>query len=121
MDVAIMLHQHVESGAEVTVGCLDMPRAEASAFGVMAVDESDRITDFLEKPRDPPGIPGAPDRTLVSMCIYVFSTAFLLDQLRGNAADTRSNHDFGADLIPAIVGKGRAAAHRFAGSCVRSD
>jgi glucose-1-phosphate adenylyltransferase len=121
MDFTVMLHHHAESGAEVTIGCLDMPRGEASSFGVIAVDESERITDFLEKPRDPPGIPGAPDRTLVSMGIYVFSTAFLLDQLRADAGDTRSSHDFGADLIPAIVGKGRAAAHRFAHSCVRSD
>ena len=121
MDFALMLHQHVESDAEVTIGCLDMPGAEASAFGVMAVDESDRITDFLEKPRNPPSIPGAPDRALVSMGIYVFSTAFLLDRLRYDAADPCSSHDFGADIIPAIVGKGRAVAHRFAQSCIRSD
>jgi glucose-1-phosphate adenylyltransferase len=121
MDFTIMLHQHVESGAEVTIGCLEVPRAEASSFGIMAVDEGDRVTAFLEKPRDPPGIPEAPDRALVSMGIYVFSTAFLLDQLRRDAADPRSGHDFGADLIPAVVGQGRAAAHRFARSCVRSD
>jgi glucose-1-phosphate adenylyltransferase len=121
MDYEIMLRQHVEAGADVTVGCLEIPRAEASAFGVMAVDATDRITSFLEKPKDPPGLPGKPDQALASMGIYVFSTAFLFEQLRRDAADRQSAHDFGKDIIPYLVKNGTAIAHRFADSCVKSD
>lgn len=81
MDYEKMLQQHVEQGADVTVGCLEVERAEATAFGVMHVDETDRIISFLEKPADPPAMPGKPDKALVSMGIYVFETKFLLDQL----------------------------------------
>ncbi|MBU3029481.1 glucose-1-phosphate adenylyltransferase [Paracoccus marinaquae] len=120
MDYEIMLREHAESGADVTVGCLTVPRAEASAFGVMAVDDSGRITSFLEKPKDPPAMPGDPDKALASMGIYVFNWAFLRDLLRRDAADANSSHDFGNDLIPAIVRDGKAMAHRFDTSCVRS-
>ena len=120
MDYEIMLRQHAESGADVTIGCLTVPRAEATAFGVMAVDAAGRITDFLEKPKDPPGIPGDPDHALASMGIYVFDWAFLRDLLIRDAADPNSSHDFGNDLIPAIVTQGKAMAHRFSESCVTS-
>jgi glucose-1-phosphate adenylyltransferase len=120
MDYKLMLRQHVESGADVTVGCLEVPRLEASCFGVMAVDAKDRITSFLEKPKNPPGVPDRPDQALASMGIYVFSTAFLSDQLRRDAVDRQSGHDFGGDLIPHIVEHGRAVAHRFTRSCVTS-
>ena len=95
MDYEKMLQQHVEQGADVTVGCLEVPRAEATAFGVMHIDESDRIMSFLEKPADPPAMPGKADKSLVSMGIYVFETKFLLDELRRDAADPNSTHDFG--------------------------
>ncbi|MEL6127894.1 MAG: glucose-1-phosphate adenylyltransferase, partial [Pseudomonadota bacterium] len=120
MDYEIMLRQHVLSGADVTVGCLEVPRMEATGFGVMAVDESDRITAFVEKPADPPGIPGNPDNALASMGIYVFNTDFLMDQLRRDAAIEGSNRDFGGDIIPYIVEHGHAQAHRYSTSCVRS-
>ncbi len=120
MDYEQMLAQHVESGADVTVGCITVPRMEATGFGVMHVDESDRITAFVEKPADPPAIPGEPDKALASMGIYVFDTRVLAAELRRDAADPHSSHDFGKDLIPHIVGKGRAVAHRFERSCVRS-
>jgi glucose-1-phosphate adenylyltransferase len=120
MDYEQMLAQHVDSGAEVTVGCFTVPRMEASAFGVMHVDEADRITAFVEKPADPPGIPGQPDMALASMGIYVFDTRFLAAELRRDAADAASSHDFGKDLIPDVVRRGRAVAHRFERSCVRS-
>jgi glucose-1-phosphate adenylyltransferase len=120
MDYEIMLHQHVEAGADVTIGCLTVPRREASAFGVMAVDPSLRITSFLEKPKEPPGIPGDPDHALASMGIYVFDWAFLRDLLLRDMADDTSSHDFGFDLIPHIVQHGKAIAHRFADSCVTS-
>ncbi|WP_242149822.1 MULTISPECIES: glucose-1-phosphate adenylyltransferase [unclassified Sphingomonas] len=121
MDYELMLQQHVDSGADVTVGCLEVPRMEATAFGVMHVDESDRIVAFVEKPKDPPGIPAQPDLALASMGIYVFRTKFLADLLRRDAQNPASQHDFGGDLIPYVVEHGKAVAHRFASSCVRSE
>lgn len=120
MDYEVMLREHVASGADVTVGCLTVPRAEASAFGVMAVDGTGRITSFLEKPADPPSMPGDPDHALASMGIYVFNWAFLRDLLLKDAEDTNSSHDFGNDLIPEIVKNGKAMAHRFDTSCIRA-
>ncbi|MCK5747321.1 MAG: glucose-1-phosphate adenylyltransferase, partial [Oricola sp.] len=114
-----MLRHHVESGADVTVGCLTVPREEATAFGVMAIDADDRITDFLEKPADPPGTPDDPTVALASMGIYVFDWKFLRDLLIRDAADPNSRHDFGGDLIPDIVKNGKAVAHRFSRSCVK--
>ncbi|MEO1152888.1 MAG: glucose-1-phosphate adenylyltransferase [Pseudomonadota bacterium] len=120
MDYELMLRQHVDTGADVTVGCLTVPRAEATAFGVMAVDAASQITEFLEKPADPPGTPDDPTVTLASMGIYIFNWPFLRDLLRGDAADSNSSHDFGKDLIPDIVKNGKAMAHRFDDSCVRA-
>jgi glucose-1-phosphate adenylyltransferase len=121
MDYSLMLAQHVESGADVTVGCIEVPRLEATGFGVMHVDQSCRIIQFLEKPKDPPPMPGKPDVALASMGIYVFHRAFLCDLLARDAADKSSSHDFGKDLIPYIVRNGKAVAHRFDQSCVRSS
>ncbi|MPL73697.1 glucose-1-phosphate adenylyltransferase [Rhodobacter sp. 140A] len=120
MDYEIMLRQHVETGADVTIGCLTVPRTEASAFGCMAVDARGRVTDFLEKPKDPPGMPGDPTHTLASMGIYVFDWAFLRDLLIRDSEDPNSSHDFGHDLIPQIVKNGKAMAHRFSESCVKT-
>ena len=120
MDYEVMLAQHVETGADVTIGCITVPREEARGFGVMAVDGTGRITAFVEKPADPPPMPDDPDHALASMGIYVFDARFLFDELRRDAADAASSHDFGADLIPRIVRNGRAFAHRFERSCVRS-
>lgn len=120
MDYEVMLQQHVTSGADVTIGCLTVPRMEATAFGVMQVDKDMRITQFLEKPADPPSIPGDPAHALASMGIYVFNWAFLRDLLIRDMADDNSSHDFGNDLIPDIVKNGKAVAHRFADSCVTS-
>ena len=120
MDYEVMLKQHVESGADVTVGCLEMPRTESSGFGIMHIDETGLIQSFLEKPVDPPPMPGKPDKSLASMGIYVFDSQFLYDELRRDAADPNSNHDFGRDIIPYIVKHGRAVAHQFNDSCVRS-
>jgi glucose-1-phosphate adenylyltransferase len=121
MDYEVMLQEHVASGTEVTVACITVPRAEASGFGVMQVDGSGRIVDFVEKPADPPPIPGQPERALASMGIYVFDTPLLVDQLRRDAAEAASTHDFGKDIIPYLVRNGHAVAHRFEGSCVRSS
>ncbi len=121
MDYEQMLQQHCEAGADVTVGCVTVPRMEATGFGVMHVDAADRIVSFLEKPADPPGIPGDPEHALASMGIYVFETKLLIDELRRDAADPHSEHDFGKNLIPHLVKNGLAVAHRFARSCVRSS
>lgn len=121
MDYELMLQQHVNSGADVTVGCLEVPRMEATGFGVMAVDANDRIVSFVEKPKDPPGMPDKPDMALASMGIYVFETASLAEHLRRDAADPASSRDFGKDIIPWLVNNGKAVAHRFAASCIRSE
>jgi glucose-1-phosphate adenylyltransferase len=121
MDYEYMLAQHVERGADVTVGCVTVPRMEATAFGVMHVDAQDRIVDFLEKPADPPGIPGREDVALASMGIYVFESKLLFDQLRRDAAAPGSKRDFGRDIIPHLVKNGKAVAHRLEASCVRSS
>jgi glucose-1-phosphate adenylyltransferase len=121
MDYEPMLQQHVEQNADVTVGCVVVPRAEASGFGVVHADASDRVIGFLEKPADPPGMPGDPDRSFASMGIYVFKTDYLFDQLQRDAAEQTSSHDFGKDLIPYIVQHGLAVAHPFERSCVRSS
>jgi len=120
-DYEIMLDQHVSSGADVTVGCIEVSRMQATGFGVMAVDETSRIIDFVEKPADPPAMPGHPDLALASMGIYVFKTNFLIDLLRQDQDDPNSSHDFGKDIIPAIVKGGKAIAHKFSDSCVRSS
>ena len=121
MDYELMLEQHVDASADVTVGCIEVPRTEASPFGVMHVDEQDRIVDFLEKPADPPGMPDKPDTALASMGIYVFETEFLIEQLERDAADPDSAHDFGKNIVPRLVENGKAVAHRFPLSCVRSS
>lgn len=121
MDYELMLRQHVDSGADVTVGCLEVPKHEASAFGVMDVDANDKIMEFVEKPADPPTIPGNDALSLASMGIYVFNTTYLMEQLRIDAENSNSSRDFGKDIIPTIVAKGSAWAHRFTHSCVRSN
>lgn len=118
MNYALMLADHVAHGREVTVGCIEVPRMEATAFGVMAVDEKRRILDFVEKPADPPPMPGKPDRALASMGIYIFNARYLYQQLERDIADPSSSHDFGKDIIPYAVKKGSAVAHPFDLSCV---
>ncbi|MBY0392763.1 MAG: glucose-1-phosphate adenylyltransferase [Novosphingobium sp.] len=120
MDYELMLQQHVATGADVTIGCLVVKREEAKGFGVMAVDEKAVITDFVEKPADPPSIPGDPEHSLASMGIYVFETKFLFEALRRDADDPNSSRDFGKDIIPDIVKNGKAVAHRFTDSCIRA-
>lgn len=120
MDYEIMIRQHVESKADVTIGCLTVPREDATAFGVMATDTDGRITSFLEKPKNPPATPEDPTKSLASMGIYVFDWKFLRDLLLRDAEDPNSSHDFGNDLIPEIVKNGKAMAHRFDDSCVKS-
>ncbi len=121
MDYELMLQQHVNSGADVTMGALEVPRMEAVGFGVLAIDAKKHVTAFVEKPADPPHVPGNPDIALASMGIYVFETNFLAGLLRRDAANKNSSHDFGKDIIPYIVKNGTAVAHLFSDSCVRSE
>jgi glucose-1-phosphate adenylyltransferase len=118
MNYAVMLVDHVESGAECTVACIEVPRHEASGFGVMAVDENGMITDFIEKPADPPAMPGKPDMALCSMGVYVFNAKYLYAELARDIVDPTSNHDFGKDIIPRAVANRVAAAHPFSRSCI---
>jgi glucose-1-phosphate adenylyltransferase len=118
MDYSNMLNDMRTRGADCIVGCVGVPIAEASDFGVMAVDESMRITDFLEKPRSPPSMPGKPDVALASMGIYAFSAEFLYSELQRDHDDPMSSHDFGKDVIPSLVSRGFAVAHHFEESCV---
>ncbi len=113
MDYGAMLAEHVERGADFTVGCIEVPVEEASAFGVMQVDEQMRIRKFVEKPAAPESMPGKPGTALASMGIYVFNTQFLIDQLVRDAADTFSSHDFGKDIIPHAIGNYYALAYPF--------
>ena len=121
MNYALMLADHVAKGRQCTVGCLAVPRSEATAFGVMAVDENSMITEFLEKPDNPPLMPGTTDMSLASMGIYIFNADYLYKELERDMADPDSDHDFGKDIIPHAVRNGDAAAHPFSISAVTSD
>jgi glucose-1-phosphate adenylyltransferase len=118
MDYSIMLADHVANGLGATVGCLEVSRREATAFGVMAVDEKRRITAFVEKPAEPPPMPGRPDTALASMGIYAFSAEYLYRLLEEDVADRASSHDFGRNIIPKAVAEGQALAHPFSMSCI---
>jgi glucose-1-phosphate adenylyltransferase len=118
MDYSRMLASHIAHEADMSVACVDVPLAEAREFGVMGIDDSDRVITFVEKPAHPPSIPGQPDRALASMGVYIFNAPFLLEQLRRDAATPGSSRDFGKDIIPHIVPRHRVYAHRFADSCV---
>lgn len=118
MDYGQMLADHVRSKADMTVACINVPIAEARAFGVIRVDGNDRIIDFREKPEHPDPLPGNPDQAFASMGIYIFNAAFLYEQLIRDADDAHSTHDFGHDIIPYLISKYRVFAHRFTNSCV---
>ena len=118
MDYARMLADHALSGAGVTVGCIEVDRQEAKAFGVMAIDENKKVTSFVENPADPPAMPGKPDRSLASMGIYIFTADYLYRMLDEDIALEGSSHDFGKDIIPKAVGEGQVVAHFFQDSCV---
>jgi glucose-1-phosphate adenylyltransferase len=118
MDYSTMLAEHCERGADVSVACVTVPLDQAAEFGVMTVDADDRIVAFEEKPSSPTPLPGQPDRVLASMGIYAFDTDVLLSALQDDAAALESGHDFGGDLLPALLGRARLLAHRFERSCV---
>jgi glucose-1-phosphate adenylyltransferase len=118
MDYSNMLADLREKGADCSVACVEVPIALACDFGIMAAGDGMRIVDFLEKPAAPPCVAGKPDRALASMGIYAFTADFLYDELQRDHDDPNSSHDFGRDVIPSIVSRGLAIAHRFEDSCV---
>ncbi|MDB5817239.1 MAG: glgC 3 [Rhizobacter sp.] len=113
MDYGPMIAAHVESKAVMTVSCLEVPVAEAVDFGVMGVDENGRVLSFLEKPKEPPHVPGNPALALASMGNYVFDADFLFNALAEDARKPDSSHDFGKDIIPSILENERVYAYRF--------
>jgi len=119
MDYAKMIAEHVARAADVSIACVEVPLREASQLGIMEVDGSWHVTGFSEKPASPVPMPGRSDAALASMGVYVFNTAFLIEQLRRDDEDPQSSHDFGRNIIPQLVRLGaRAYAHRFVDSCV---
>jgi glucose-1-phosphate adenylyltransferase len=116
MNYAKMLAAHVQTGAELTVGCIEVPLEEAKGFGVMSVDEEYRITRFTEKPEEPECVPGKQDMALASMGIYIFSMEFLTSALMGDAEDEASQHDFGKNIIPAAIQRAKSVAYPYLNS-----
>jgi glucose-1-phosphate adenylyltransferase len=113
MDYGTMIASHVESGADMTVGCLEVDLERAREFGVIAVDDDGRVRSFVEKPAHPPTIPGRDDAALASMGIYVFNRDFLFEQLIKDADAAGSSHDFGKDIIPSVIDRYRVMAYPF--------
>jgi glucose-1-phosphate adenylyltransferase len=113
MDYGLMLAYHAEREADLTIACIEVPLEEAKGFGVMHVDDQKRIINFVEKPKDPPPMPNRPDHALASMGIYIFSTAFLFEQLIKDADNAKSSHDFGHDIIPNVINNSRVFAYPF--------
>ena len=120
MDYGQMLATHVHNKADMTVACVNVPLNEAKSFGIVGVDDEDRVVEFQEKPDRPNPLPGDASQALASMGIYVFNASFLYEQLIRDADDPHSRHDFGQDLIPYMIGKHRIYAHRFTESCVNA-
>lgn len=118
MDYGQMLATHVKKNADMTVACLNVPLEDAKGFGVMAVDDDDRIVEFAEKPANPRHMPGDETQALASMGIYVFNAQFMYEQLERDAADPNSANDFGGNIIPYLISRARVYAHRFSDSCV---
>lgn len=113
MDYGAMIAHHVETGADMTVGCIEVDRQRAREFGIMSVNTDGRVVRFQEKPEDPETVPGHPERCLASMGIYVFNRDFLYEQLIKDADTPKSTHDFGKDIIPAVIGRYQVMAHAF--------
>ncbi len=121
MDYAALILDHIRMGSPLTVACIPVDRSQASALGVMNVDDDNLITQFIEKPKDPPAMPGDPNKSLASMGIYVFDADFLYDVLQKDAETKGSHRDFGMDIIPQVVKDRKAHAHNFTKSCIRNS
>lgn len=113
MDYGDMLGYHASHEADLTIACIEVPIEDAKAFGVMKVDDNHRIVEFVEKPENPPAMPGKPDKALASMGIYIFNAKFLFEQLIKDADNPNSSHDFGKDIIPSVINNYRVFAFPF--------
>lgn len=120
-DYSVMLQEHIDNNADVTVACIEVPIKEADQFGIMHIDEDDNIIAFEEKPSNPPTMPGKEDVCLASMGIYIFNAKFLSENLRSDANDDDSSHDFGKDLIPLFVGRSKIKAHHYVRSAIKNS
>ena len=121
MDVSVMMAQHVDTDADITIATLPVPRAEASAFGCVHVDAEGRIIAFVEKPKDPPGIPGREDMTLVSMGNYIFKRSVLVNELKKDADAETTSHDFGKDILGTAPSRLNVRAYDFAAHLCRGE
>ncbi len=113
MDYGPMIAEHVKRAADMTVGCIEVELERAMAFGVMTVDNDNRVIDFQEKPEHPQPMPGRTDVALASMGIYVFNTEFLYQILIQDSDDENSTHDFGKDIIPRVIASNKVVAYPF--------
>lgn len=113
MDYGDMIQAHMERRATITIGCIPVPRAEGKHFGIIHVDDRDRVVSFIEKPADPPPMPGQPDLCLASMGIYVFTARTMYESLCQDAARADSNHDFGRNILPEMISRSDVFAYRF--------
>ncbi len=113
MDYGPMLAHHVENKADITIGSVEVPRDRAREFGVLTVNERNEVVRFVEKPQEPETLPGQDQVALASMGIYVFNTQFLYECLIEDACCQKSNHDFGRDLIPRLIGQSKVIAYPF--------
>ena len=120
-DYSIMLEEHIRSGSDISVACIEVSEDEAKEFGVMGIDEDYNITSFVEKPSCPPTIPGKEGRCLASMGIYIFNADIITEDLHKDAFNQESSHDFGKDIIPSSVGKHKIRAHPFSRSCIKNS
>lgn len=121
MDVSVMMGFHKDMDADVTVATLPVPIEQASAFGVLHVDDTGRIIDFVEKPKNPPPMPGRPDMALASMGNYIFKSKVLLDELRRDADQQESAHDFGKDILSTAPARLKVYAYDFASHLCRGE
>lgn len=121
MDYSIMIQEHIKSGAPCTLGCVIVPKEEGSGFGIMDVDSSGMVKDWIEKPKVPPTMIDDKNSCLASMGIYVFDTDFLINILEQDFKKSKSSHDFGKDIIPSLVKNKEVHAHKFPDSCVKTS
>ncbi len=120
-DYSLMLREHIKKGADISVACIEVAAEEAKEFGVIGVDDDENIITFVEKPDNPPTIPGKPGRSMASMGIYIFKAEMLSEGLAVDAFNTHSTHDFGKDIIPSSIGKHKIVAHPFQRSCIKNE
>ena len=117
---SVMLCEHIQKQADISVACIEVPVEEAKDFGVLGIDQDENIISFVEKPENPPTIPGNSERSLASMGIYIFNAKMLSENLASDAFNSHSSHDFGKDIIPSSIGSYKIVAHPFSRSSIQN-